>query len=134
MATMMTRDIQPKAPQRFDPADVVVRYDEMSDTLFVHLTGFGKPGISVPVLDSEFIRVDPVSEEFIGIQLEDFLAQTIYKGGPYLTFAELAKMDAETLDRVREEIAARQRAMDDAERTRTAIEALLGLQVFKHAS
>jgi len=134
MAAMMAREFRAKRPEHIDPATIVARYDEISDTLMIHLNGLGQPGVSVPVSASEYFRVDPVSEEIVGFQLEDFLAATIYKGGPYLTLAESAGIDAATLDRVRAEIAARQRALAEPERNRMALEELFGSPAFMQVS
>jgi hypothetical protein len=135
MAAMMVREFHAKRPEHLDPANVVVRYDDMSDTLMVHLHGLGRPGVSVPVIDgqptNEYFRLDPVSEEIIGMQIEAFLSGTVYRNAVYLAFAELAGIDSATLERVREEMVQRRRALDEDERKRIALEELFGPRLFQ---
>jgi hypothetical protein len=57
---------------------VVISYDRASDTLMVHLYGRGRPAVSVPIpgpveRDVVFLRIDPETDELVGVQIEDFL-------------------------------------------------------------
>ncbi len=141
MAAMMMRVFSPKPPTHFDPASVIVRYDDESDTLLIHLHGLGRPAVSVPVVNdrptNEYFRLDPESEAIVGMQIEAFLEETIYQNpisnAIYLTFAELAGIDAARLAQVREEMARRRSAMDAGERKRIALEELFGPRPFQMA-
>lgn len=62
-------------------------YDRPSDTMFVHLFGEALPGVSVPLeqgdRDYVYLRVDPITLEIVGIQIEDFLSYAL-KEDPWL--------------------------------------------------
>jgi len=133
MAAMIAREIMAKRPEHIDTAKTVFRYDAPSDALSVHLNGLGQPGVSVPVSEHEYIRVDPISDVVIGFQIDAFLAETIYENTYFLNIAELAGIDAITLDRVREEMVRRRRALDEDERKRIALEEMFGPRLFQMA-
>lgn len=140
MAAMMVREFSAKPPQHLDPASVIVRYDDESDTLMIHLRGLGRQAVSVPVVNdrptNEYFRLDPESEEIVGVQIEAFMEETIYStvyNAIYLAFAELAGIDAARLERVREETARRRHALDEGERKRIALEELFGPRLFQVA-
>lgn len=75
------RTFRPRWPERggVDAERVVFAYDRPSDTLFVNFTGTARPAVSVPT-DSDlaevdvYLRVDPTSEEVVGIQIEGVVA------------------------------------------------------------
>lgn len=75
------RTFRPRWPERggVDSERVVFTYDRPSDTLFVDFTGTARPAVSVPI-DSDFaevdiyLRVDPISEEVVGLQIEGVVA------------------------------------------------------------
>ena len=61
----------PKGAMRFDD-------DRLSDTLFVNFYGEPRPASSEPIHvgdhDYLYVRVDPLSSEVVGLQIETFLA------------------------------------------------------------
>lgn len=75
------RTFRPRWPDRgtVDPERVGFAYDRPSDTLFIDFSGRPRPAASVPA-DARFgmvdiyLRVDPVSEEVVGLQIEGVLA------------------------------------------------------------
>jgi len=75
------RTFRPRWPERetVDPERVGFTYDRPSDTLFVDFSGRPRPAVSVPA-DARFgtvdiyLRVDPASEEVVGLQIEGVLA------------------------------------------------------------
>jgi hypothetical protein len=75
------RTFRPQWPGRetVDPERVALTYDRPSDTLFIHFSGRPQPAVSVPA-DARFgmvdiyLRVDSVSEEVVGLQIEGALA------------------------------------------------------------
>lgn len=106
------------APQRFRPwakplADLpgnqIVTYDRWSDTLFVEFYGEGRPAVSVPTAlgdrDFFYLRVDPETEEIVGVQIEAFLGYavrfdpTLWKGIPVAKLDGLTEIEAAELRR-----------------------------------
>lgn len=75
------RTFRPRWPERgtVAPERVVFTYDPPSDTLFVDFAGTARPAVSVPAdaglgeVDI-YLRVDPVSEEVVGLQIEGILS------------------------------------------------------------
>lgn len=94
---------------RLDPSAVVFSYDHDSDTLMVHLTDRGRPGVSVPVAQGWMLRLDRETDELIGIQIEGVLARAA-RTHPrllgVLDLAELRGITPDEIDRVRREVAA----------------------------
>jgi hypothetical protein len=113
MALIEPRKFSPKAPpvERLESADLICTYDSVSDTFLFHLYGPGRPGVSLPTSDFEYLRLDPVTEEVIGFQVEDFLAHAVYADPTYLELAELANIDPEQIAAIRRTIETRQRSM-----------------------
>ena len=105
----------------------VISYDRASDTLIVHLYGRGRPAVSVPsprplARDFVFLRLDPKTDELVGIQVEDVLR--LYAADhpevlDLLERAELRGITREELARIRERLGA------DERRHRAAIDSLL---------
>lgn len=89
----------PRWPEREDLPKGQVRfvYDRQSDTLFVHFYGEARPASSEPLdnlgdRDYAFLRVDPITDEVVGIQIETFLSYAILQHPDFveaLTIAEL---------------------------------------------
>jgi hypothetical protein len=52
--------------------DLVISYDRGADVLYASF-GPARPGIAVEVDDGDFVRVDPYSDEIVGITILDFL-------------------------------------------------------------
>lgn len=67
--------------ESLDFSKVVFRYDEPSDTLMIHLYGERRPGISVIAVDHTYVRVDPHSQQVVGLQIEDFLSRVLPENG-----------------------------------------------------
>lgn len=57
-----------------DPRRVVLSYDRQSDTLLLFLDGWDRRSVVVGHTDYTFLLVDPGTNEFVGLQIEDFLA------------------------------------------------------------
>jgi hypothetical protein len=118
MALIEPRKFLPKAPpvESLDPAKLVCTYDAVSDTFLFHLYGPGRPGVSIPTSDFEYLRLDPTTEEVIGFQVEDFLARAVYADPTYLDLAELANIDPEQIAAIRRTIESRRRLMPPEQR------------------
>jgi len=85
------RTFHPRRPTTIDPTRVVARYDAPSDTLLVHFTGTGRPGVSVPadVVGDALWRVDPETDEIVGLQLEGFRHAGYDRRAPYAALGAL---------------------------------------------
>ena len=93
------RTFHPRWPVRsaIDPERVRFSYWQEVDTLMVDFTGRNSPAISVPLdLDREhdylYLRLDPVTEEVVGLQIEDFLNFTIHRHSDFLDMLDLATL------------------------------------------
>lgn len=78
------RIFHPRWPHRdrIDIMQVAFTYWEDVDTLYVDFYGRAFPAVSVPVdfgkiPDGIYLRVDAVTEEVYGLQMEGFLAETV---------------------------------------------------------
>ena len=71
------RRLTPKPPplDTLDRAAVAVDDDPAEDTLFVNLFGAPRPAVSVYLDDDTIYRVDPVTADVVGIEVENFLAR-----------------------------------------------------------
>jgi uncharacterized protein YuzE len=60
-----------KAISKEKQAKINIRYDEEADVLYI---SFGKPrsGIAVELNDGDLVRVDPYSDQIVGITILDF--------------------------------------------------------------
>lgn len=94
-------------------------YDGPSDTLLVHLGGVPRPAITVVADDYVSYRVDLETEEIVGYQIEDFLAEAVAAVPGFLTIADTVGIEPERLARAR-------RAVTPGQRRRAAAEALIG--------
>jgi hypothetical protein len=64
------------------PGSVTYSYDAPSDTLMVHFFGIPRAATSVLIddpFDSVYIRVDPESDEAVGLQIEGFAIDFVYR-------------------------------------------------------
>ncbi|MBA2277849.1 MAG: DUF2283 domain-containing protein [Chloroflexia bacterium] len=90
-------------------------YDRQSDTLMVYFGGKPRPAISVVIDDHQFYRVDAETEEVVGYQIENFLGEVVYQHPSFLTVAEAAGIDAETIAAIRERFTSEQHRLAVAE-------------------
>jgi hypothetical protein len=104
-----------------DFSQVAITFDQWSDTLMLHLYGFGVPGVSVPVKDGLMFRLRLGSDEVIGVQIEGVLAHTA-REMPFLfdliDIAEVDDFEPDPVWSVRREVA----AIDPAPRIRDFID------------
>ena len=94
-------------------------YDGPSDTVLVHLGGSPRPAITVVVDEYVSYRIDPATEEIVGYQIEDFLAEAVRAVPGFLTIAELVGIEPDALARARQ-------GLTPDQRRRAAAEALVG--------
>lgn len=75
MAVTEPRASHPIVPRLDDLAEnqVQVAYDRRSDTLSVSLVGDPHPAYNAYVDDDTMLRVDPETDEVVGIEIEQFL-------------------------------------------------------------
>ena len=52
----------------------IITYDKLADVLYISF-GDPRPGIAVEVNDGDLVRVDPYTDEIVGITLLDFKSQ-----------------------------------------------------------
>ncbi len=78
------RTFSPRWPDRdsVDPDRLALNYWSEVDTLMIDLFGEALPAVSVPLhlggdRDYIFLRVDPVTEQLVGFQIEDFLSYAV---------------------------------------------------------
>lgn len=71
----------PKWPDILPKSQFRITYDRPADTLFVDFYGEARPASSEPLdtgdRDYIFVRVDPLTDEVVGVQIEDFLAYAV---------------------------------------------------------
>ncbi len=54
--------------------ELQISYDDLADVLYISF-GDPRPGIAVEVNDRNLVRVDPYTDEVVGITLLDFTSQ-----------------------------------------------------------
>jgi hypothetical protein len=91
-------------PAELDPAQIVVRYHELGDELYVHFFGLGHPGVSVDLNEYLYMRVNDETHKVVGIHIEAYLAFAVRQDPRWLAWAELAGIPAEAIEAVRHEI------------------------------
>lgn len=78
MGALRRIELHPNALPRIedlDPKKLVLAYDSVSDTLFLHFYGRGRPAVSIEVAEDVFYRVDPETRDVVSIQVEHVLSQ-----------------------------------------------------------
>jgi hypothetical protein len=91
-----------------DTTNAAVRYDRESDTLMVHFSGVGLPGVSIENGDGWFVRWDRERGRPIGIQIEGFLARAVKEEPALLNVldvADLRGLTPEEVGRIRRDVA-----------------------------
>jgi hypothetical protein len=68
----------PNSADSLGPDDVRLIYNREDDVLIVSLIGDPRPAISRPVNDYAVLRVDPVTGEMYGVEIERFLSKAIF--------------------------------------------------------
>lgn len=76
-----------------DFSRVAITFDQWSDTLIMHLYGFGVPGFSVPVKDGVMFRLRMGSDEVIGVQVEGVLAHAVQEMPFLFDLIDIAEVD-----------------------------------------
>jgi len=96
----------PRLPDRdkVDPRAITVEYEQTSDTLFVHFYGRSRSAISILMDDDIYFRVDPVTEDVVGVQVEYYLSHAVREHPELLIFAEFANIPASLIEQARSEI------------------------------
>lgn len=76
MARPELANLAPKLPrwEEMDPANFWMRYDEPTDTLIISFFGQGRAAVSKPVGEHGYLRVDPASNEIVGLMFEEFIS------------------------------------------------------------
>jgi hypothetical protein len=94
-----TRPFRPTWPalDRLPKRQIRFGYDRPTDTLFVDFYGRARPASSEPLgvgdRDYLFLRVDPVTQEVVGLQIEDFLAYAVGRHPEFVAALEIAHLD-----------------------------------------
>lgn len=126
MAVNTPRVFTPKMP-RFETLSantVLYRYDRASNIFSAHLRGLRQPAVSIALTDFAYLRLDPVTEEVIGQEVEDFLGYAVFATPAYLDVAAIGGVTPEEIAKVRREIEQR-RASDPREQQQQPLDALL---------
>jgi hypothetical protein len=120
MALSKPRTLIPKPLNvgALDHERFVFIYDERSDELLIYLYGAAQPSVSVPLTDYEYLRVDPTTEEVVGFQVENFLAEAVFADPLYLDWAEAVGVDADRVAALRQLIDAARRGRSPDDRRR----------------
>jgi hypothetical protein len=94
-------------PSSLSANQVRFTYDRPTDTLFVDFYGDARPAASVPLergdRDYLFLRVDPETEEVVGLQIEHFLSYAVIQHpelAPALDVAALVDVGRDEVDRI----------------------------------
>jgi hypothetical protein len=78
------------------PAQVRFTYDRPTDTLFVDFHGEARPAASIALArgdrDYLFLRVDPETEEVVGLQIEHFLSYAVTQHPELIGALDLADL------------------------------------------
>lgn len=93
----LTFDLKPLARDLIDPANVVIRYNALTDTLFVHLFGTDRRATVLELDNHRSLRIDMQTHEVVGLQLECFMEILVPRNPLLLSVAELAGVDEETI-------------------------------------
>lgn len=128
MAERLMLELNPQLPPvtSLDIGSVIISYDDLTDTLFVHLTGIGKAAVSVEIAPDIFWRVDPQSGVVIGFQIEAALSRVAIDIPDIVSLAETAGAPKKAIER------ARDRITPDAT-TRSAVASLFNLPGLTHS-
>ncbi len=86
-----------------DPRQVVLSYDRPSDTVLIFLFGRERRSVVVGHTDYTFLLVDPGTNEFVGLQIEDFLACAVKDDPRLARLLEYAELRGTTRAEVRQE-------------------------------
>ncbi len=58
-------------PQVIDQSNTIIEYDRAADVLYISF-GETRPAIAVDVGEGDLVRIDPFTDEIVGITLLDF--------------------------------------------------------------
>jgi hypothetical protein len=79
---------------------MVFRYDRDADILSVHFFGI-KPGVMLDIDDHVLLRIDPVSHEVVGLQIEAYLLAAVFKQPRLLDLAQAAGIPDDEINSIR---------------------------------
>lgn len=85
-------EASPLTIDELDLSRVVVTYDHESDTLMLHFSGRGQPGISVVADDDLYVRLDRERKRVLGLQIEGFLARVVPRHPALLDVLDVADL------------------------------------------
>ncbi|HLI51367.1 MAG TPA: hypothetical protein VKU87_06195 [Thermomicrobiaceae bacterium] len=86
-----------------DWPEAEVWYDDLSDTLIVRLDP-ARVTTSVPIGDYEYLLVDPVDEQVVGVQIEYYLEAAVQEHPKWLELAQFADISPQRLAAARARI------------------------------
>lgn len=94
----------------------VFNYDRPSDILLFYPYGKERPAVAAGGADNVYVLIDPDSEEFLGIQIDDFLSRAVKDRPSWFDVLDVAELQGMTIADVRD---ARQHALGYRGRFRT---------------
>lgn len=87
------------------PGDLTVEYDRIADTLVVRVSGLDRPTVGIVFGDYELLRVDPVTEEVVGVELEHFVKAAIYVHPEFLdVLQDIAELTPKEVAKIRRHV------------------------------
>lgn len=63
---------------------MTAEYDRIADTLVVGLCGLDRPTVGIVFGDYDLLRVDPATDEVVGVEVEHFVKAAIYAHPEFL--------------------------------------------------
>ena len=112
-----------------DLRHVVFNYDRDSDTLLLYLFGKERPAVAAGGSDYVYALIDPDSEEFLGVQVEDFLSRAVKDRPNLIDVLDVAQLQGMTIADVRQ---ARQQALGYRGRFRAWLRRFLAMPGHRH--
>lgn len=87
------------------PGELTSEYDRIADTLVVRFSGLDRPTVGVVFGDYELLRVDPVTEEVVGVELEHFVTAAIYVHPEFLdVLQDIAELTPNEVAKIRRRV------------------------------
>lgn len=108
----LTFEPKPLSPNALDRDRTVVRYNDLTDTLFLHFYGTERKATILEQENNLSLRIDAQTHEIVGIQIEHFIEVMVPTHPELLGIAELLGIDPERISLARGRI--------DPERAKTA--------------
>ena len=106
MATQNFLTFQPRVPEleEVDINNVEFRYTKGTDTAFVHWFGRERHAIILDIDDHISVRIDPATQDIVGLQIEAFMEWFVVEHPEFLPVAEQFGVDPMDIEAARRKI------------------------------